>query len=61
MPIQYTSHMTGLISGMADNLALGAYNLVLAGAGAATTHVASTPAWWATPLLQDLRDSYTHP
>jgi uncharacterized membrane protein YoaK (UPF0700 family) len=31
---QYTSHMTGIVSGMADNLALGEYTLVLSGAGA---------------------------
>jgi uncharacterized membrane protein YoaK (UPF0700 family) len=31
---QYTSHMTGIVSAMADNLALGGYGLVLAGAGA---------------------------
>jgi uncharacterized membrane protein YoaK (UPF0700 family) len=31
---QYTSHMTGIVSSMADNLALGAYDLVLAGVGA---------------------------
>ena len=30
---QYTSHMTGIVSAMADNLALGAYDLVLVGAG----------------------------
>ncbi len=30
---QYTSHMTGIVSAMADNLALGAYDLVLSGAG----------------------------
>jgi uncharacterized membrane protein YoaK (UPF0700 family) len=30
---QYTSHMTGMVSAMADNLALGDYGLVLAGAG----------------------------
>lgn len=30
----YTSHMTGIVSAMADNLALGGYALVLAGAGA---------------------------
>jgi uncharacterized membrane protein YoaK (UPF0700 family) len=29
---QYTSHMTGIVSAMADNIALGAYDLVLAGA-----------------------------
>jgi uncharacterized membrane protein YoaK (UPF0700 family) len=29
---QYTSHMTGIVSAMADNLALGAYGLVAAGA-----------------------------
>ena len=31
---QYTSHMTGIVSSMADNIALGGYTLVLAGAGA---------------------------
>ncbi len=31
---QYTSHMTGIVSSMADNLALGAYDLVGAGVGA---------------------------
>ena len=31
---QYTSHMTGIVSSMADNLALGGYGLVLAGASA---------------------------
>jgi uncharacterized membrane protein YoaK (UPF0700 family) len=31
---QYTSHMTGIVSSMADNLALGAYGLVWVGAGA---------------------------
>jgi uncharacterized membrane protein YoaK (UPF0700 family) len=30
---QYTSHMTGIVSSMADNLVLGAYELVLSGAG----------------------------
>ncbi|MBF7729215.1 YoaK family protein [Pseudomonas sp. N040] len=30
---QYTSHMTGIVSAMADNLVLGAYDLVAAGAG----------------------------
>ncbi len=30
---QYTSHMTGIVSAMADNLALGLYDLVLSGAG----------------------------
>ena len=30
---QYTSHMTGIVSAMADNIALGAYDLVLGGAG----------------------------
>ncbi len=30
---QYTSHMTGIVSAMADNLALGAYELVWAGVG----------------------------
>ncbi len=31
---QYTSHMTGIVSSMADNLILGSYAPVLAGAGA---------------------------
>jgi len=31
---QYTSHMTGIVSGMADNLALGEYGLLFAGLGA---------------------------
>lgn len=31
---QYTSHMTGIVSSMADNVALGAYHLALAGFGA---------------------------
>lgn len=31
---QYTSHMTGIVSAMADNLALGSLELVLAGLGA---------------------------
>lgn len=30
---QYTSHMTGIVSSMADNFALGTYTLVLSGAG----------------------------
>ena len=30
---QYTSHMTGIVSAMADNLALGDYGLVLVGTG----------------------------
>lgn len=30
---QYTSHMTGIVSAMADNLALGLYDLVLSSAG----------------------------
>jgi uncharacterized membrane protein YoaK (UPF0700 family) len=31
---QYTSHMTGIVSSMADNLALGTFDLALAGLGA---------------------------
>ena len=31
---QYTSHMTGILSAMTDDLALGAYDFALAGAGA---------------------------
>ena len=37
---QYTSHMTGIVSAMADNLALGAYDLVLVGAGALLSFLA---------------------
>ena len=36
----YTSHMTGIVSAMADNLALGAYRLVLPGLGALLSFVA---------------------
>lgn len=36
---QYTSHMTGIVSAMADNLALGAYPLALAGLGAMLSFV----------------------
>jgi uncharacterized membrane protein YoaK (UPF0700 family) len=37
---QYTSHMTGIVSAIADNIALGAYGLVLGGAGALLCFVA---------------------
>ena len=37
---QYTSHMTGIVSAMADHLALGAYALVLVGAGALLSFLA---------------------
>jgi uncharacterized membrane protein YoaK (UPF0700 family) len=30
---QYTSHMTGIVSAMADNISVGAYDMVLGGAG----------------------------
>ena len=36
---QYTSHMTGIVSGMADNFALGRYDLMLAGLGALASFV----------------------
>ena len=36
---QYTSHMTGIVSAMADNIALGAHGLVLAGAVALVSFV----------------------
>lgn len=36
---QYTSHMTGIVSTMADALALGRYQLVLAGLGALLSFV----------------------
>jgi uncharacterized membrane protein YoaK (UPF0700 family) len=37
---QYTSHMTGIVSSMADNLVLGGYGPVLAGAGAILSFLA---------------------
>ncbi len=37
---QYTSHMTGIVSAMADNVALGAYDIVLAGLGALVSFMA---------------------
>jgi uncharacterized membrane protein YoaK (UPF0700 family) len=37
---QYTSHMTGIVSAMADSLAIGTYGLVLAGIGALISFVA---------------------
>jgi len=36
---QYTSHMTGIVSAMADHLALGAYDLLWEGIGALTSFV----------------------
>jgi uncharacterized membrane protein YoaK (UPF0700 family) len=36
---QYTSHMTGIVSSMADNLVLGSFDLVLAGIGGLTCFV----------------------
>lgn len=36
---QYTSHMTGIVSAMADSIALGAYGLVLTGIGALLSFV----------------------
>ena len=37
---QYTSHMTGIVSAMADDLALGSYPLVVAGIGALLSFMA---------------------
>ena len=37
---QYTSHMTGIVSAMADDLAIGIHELALAGAGALLSFVA---------------------
>ena len=37
---QYTSHMTGIVSAMADDLALGTYDLVLGGCGALLSFIA---------------------
>lgn len=36
---QYTSHMTGIVSSMADNLALGTFDVALAGLGALSSFV----------------------
>lgn len=37
---QYTSHMTGIVSAMADNLAIGAFDVALAGAAALASFIA---------------------
>lgn len=37
---QYTSHMTGIVSAMADHIALGAYSLALTGVGALISFLA---------------------
>jgi uncharacterized membrane protein YoaK (UPF0700 family) len=37
---QYTSHMTGMVSGMADNLVLGHFSLLLPGVGAVLSFLA---------------------
>lgn len=37
---QYTSHMTGIVSSMADNLALGTFDLALSGCGALLSFIA---------------------
>ncbi len=37
---QYTSHMTGIVSAMADNVALGRFDLVLAGLGGLLSFIA---------------------
>jgi uncharacterized membrane protein YoaK (UPF0700 family) len=37
---QYTSHMTGIVSSMADNAALGTYDLMLRGASALLSFIA---------------------
>lgn len=41
---QYTSHMTGIVSSMADNVALGHHELVLAGLGAVLSFLAGAAA-----------------
>lgn len=41
---QYTSHMTGIVSAMADNSVLGSYKLVLAGLGALLSFVSGASA-----------------
>ena len=61
---QYTSHMTGVVSSIADNLVLGNLTLVLAGLGTLIAFVlgAMTTAWlvnWG--LRRELRSSYGLP
>lgn len=61
---QYTSHMTGMLSSVADNLVLGRLTLVLAGAGALLAFLlgAMTTAWlvnWG--LRRELRSAYGLP
>lgn len=41
---QYTSHMTGIVSAMADNVAIGAFDVVLAGLGALLSFLAGAAA-----------------
>ena len=41
---QYTSHMTGIVSSMADKLALGAYDLVWIGLGGLLSFLAGAAA-----------------
>ena len=61
---QYTSHMTGVVSSIADNLVLGNLTLVLAGLGTLIAFVlgAMTTAWlvnWG--LRHELHSSYSLP
>ena len=61
---QYTSHMTGIVSGMADHLVLGEVTLALSGLGALLSFVlgAMTTAWlvnWG--MRHQLRSAYGLP
>ena len=61
---QYTSHMTGMVSSVADHLVLGELTLALAGAGAVLAFLlgAMTTAWlvnWG--LRRELRSAYGLP
>ena len=61
---QYTSHMTGILSSVADNLVLGNLALVLAGVGFIVSFMSGsiTTAWmvnWAR--RRDMRSAYARP
>lgn len=61
---QYTSHMTGVLSSVADNLVLGQIGLVLAGIAALFAFIsgAMTTAWMVNwGLRQQLQSAYSRP
>jgi uncharacterized membrane protein YoaK (UPF0700 family) len=61
---QYTSHMTGIVSSVADNLVLGQFALALAGVAALVAFVsgAMTTAWMVNwGLRRELQSAYGRP